>query len=184
MQVLASPYAGSSAKPVTTGKSGKFQEIYTQSFATTASGDVRGLYWKHWWKSTGGGEIQRLYSVVDGTGVATGATANALHATIDTTATGTVSGAANAIRATVGCAAAATPGGTMGGIQLDSNIGANATVSNMALIRATKSGSVDVPFFLAMDDDQVAKGSSCTSTDGIKIRWHDGTTKYLMVGTA
>lgn len=171
---------GSSSKPVSSGVANhNFKRVDTKTYAT--SGDCRQSYLKQTFAAAGSGEVARIYAVASGTGVATGGTVNAVHATLSVT--GTVSGAGNAIRATIGCAASATPGGTTAALQIDSDIGGSATVSNMAGIRFTKSGSTDLPFAFAFDDDQATKGSTATSADGIKIRWHDGTTKYIMVGS-
>lgn len=172
---------GSSGTPFKLSKSNR---NYTTRYfkATHSSGDIRVNYDYMKWTSTGGGEVSRLYAVTAGTGVATGATVNALHATCYAY-TGTVSGASNAARFTVSTAASLSPGGTRGAIQIDNDHGSGATVGNCAGIRFTKSGTTDGGFAMAFDDDQYAKGSTATSADGIAIRWHDGTTKYIMIGS-
>ncbi len=174
---------GSATRPCKLTKN--YQNYTTRYFTTpVATGyDMRVSYDMLEFTSTGGGEVTRNIAYVNGTSAATGGTINAQHNTLRLAATATVSGAANAARFTVEGAAGGTPGGTIGVIQIDNNLGASATVSNLAGIRFTKSGSTDMPFAMAFDDDQFAKGSTATSADGIKIRWHDGTTKYIMVGS-
>jgi hypothetical protein len=67
-------------------------------------------------------------------------------------------------------------------LQIDSFIGAQNTVpGRCSLIRLDKAGSVDVPFFLDIADDQCLKGSSATgaAADALAVLLPNGTTKYI-----
>jgi hypothetical protein len=163
----------------------KANRNYTTRYfkATHASGDIRVGYDLMEWKSTGGGEVKRNVAYVNKSGAAAGATINATHDTLRMGTSGTISGAANAARFTLETGDSMTPGGTIGIIQIDNFTGSSNTLANAAGIRFTKAGSTDLPYAMAFDDDQFAKGGTASSADGIKIRWHDGATKYLMVGT-
>jgi hypothetical protein len=134
---------------------GNFIGMFTKT--TAASGDSRGIYWRHYFNGAGSGEVARLWATVNYNGAASGGTINALHATMSVNASCAVSGAANAIRATIGAASATrTLGGTCAALQLDSDIGANNTVpKTWAFIRLSKAGSVDLTRFMYIEDDQV-----------------------------
>jgi hypothetical protein len=166
-------------------KLSKASRNYTTQYfqATHASGDIRIQYIKLKFTSTGGGEVYRAVAEIGGLLVATGGTVNAGHFTLKVNDGKTVSGAANALRLSLETAATNTPGGTLSVLQLDNYSGASNTLGNASFIRVSKSGGTDMPFFIYFDDDQMFKGSTATSADGIKIRFHDGTTKYLMVGS-
>jgi hypothetical protein len=112
---------GSNGSPISTATADqKFLALYTQS--TAATGDIRGLYLKTFFGGHTGGEAARFYAEANTTGVATGGTMNAIHATADVASAATISGQANAIRATIGAeAAAATPGGTLAAITAETN---------------------------------------------------------------
>lgn len=177
------PNIGSSAHPATAHGPHNFQRSYYRSTQTSGVG-IRAHYEDLEFTGTIGGEVLRLRGIANTTGAATGSTINAAHFTGRVEAAKTVSGALNALRCTLEVAGTnPTPGGTLAALQLDSNIVTGATMGIASMIRASKSGATDMPFFVNFEDDQFAKGSTATSADGIKIRWHDGTTKYLMVGS-
>lgn len=133
------------------------------------SGDVRATYEDLYFDSTGSGETLRLRGIANGTGVATGGTVNALHATGRVAAGKTVSGALNGIRATLEVAGTTpTPGGTLAAIQSDSNIVTGATMgAHDAHIRFTESGATDLPnvfyFPEATDNVVIANGTYSTA---------------------
>ena len=113
---------GSSSYPViVAGTAGhNFERVYYQS--NCSAGDVRGKYEDLKFTSTGSGETHRLRAIASGTGVATGGTVNAMHATMQVASGGTISGAAHAIRATYEVAGSTpTPGGTNSALQVDTN---------------------------------------------------------------
>jgi hypothetical protein len=148
-----------------------------------ASGDTRGRYMDLKLTGAGGGEAIRARAIAGAMGVANGGTVNGIHTTLQVAASSSVSGAGNAIRATLEAAAASrTLAGTCAALQLDSNIGANNTVpGSYSLIRVTKSGSVDVPLFMEVVDDQCLKGSAATgaAADALTVKLPDGSTKYI-----
>jgi len=114
---------GSSSYPViVAGTAGhNFERVYYQS--NCSAGDVRGKYEDLKFTSTGSGETHRLRAIASGTGVATGGTVNAMHATGQVASGGTISGSLNAIRATLEVAGTTpTPGGKLAALRVDSNI--------------------------------------------------------------
>src|SRR5574343_530838 len=159
-----------------------------------ASGDVRGAYQDLNVTSTGSGETLRLRGIASGTGVATGGTVNALHATGRVASGGTVSGALNAIRATLEVAGTTpTPGGTLSALQVDTNISTGGTEPAAAFIRFTNTGAgkvtnlFEVPTAAAktayLTDPFVARHADAIATHGIKIRDAAGTAYWIMVTT-
>ena len=177
---------GKSGAPISSAESKNFWGMWTQS---TATGDNRGLYWRQYFKGTGGGEVIRAWANVNVSGAAAGATVNGIHTTLSVDASCSVSGAGNAIRATLsGAADTRTLGGTCAALQLDSDIGANNTVpKTWTFIRVTDSNSVKVNYLLNMPT--IASGGilAAHTTDAIthSIRCVDanGTVFYLMATT-
>lgn len=178
--------SGTSASPVTITTASNFLGYWVKS--SVASGDVRGMYLKLTLSGAAGGEALRAWAAAGGTGVATGGTINGIHATMSVDAGATVSGSGNAIRATLGAASATrTLGGTCAALELDTDIGANNTVpGSYSLIRLTKSGTVDVPLFLDIADDQCLKGSAASgaASDALKVQLPDGTIRYISLVAA
>jgi hypothetical protein len=80
-------------------------------------------------------------------------------------------------------AASRTLGGTVSALQLDSNIGANNTVpDSWSFIRVTKSGSVDMPLFLDIADDQIqANAAAGAALKSLKVRLADGSFGYINI---
>jgi hypothetical protein len=175
---------GSSTYPVTAISTHNFERVYSRYAGPTGVTGSRYHYGDMEFTSTGGGEYLRVRGIANTTSAATASTINAIHATGRVASGATVSGALNAVRATLEVAGTnPTPGGTLAALQLDGNIVTGATMGIASFIRVSKSGATDMPFFINFEDDQNAKGGTASSSDGIKIRWHDGTTKYIMVGT-
>jgi len=141
-----------------------------------ASGDVRGYYQDLYINNTGSGEMLRPRVIANGTLVATGGTANAIHATGRVAGGKTVSGALNAIRATLEVAGTTpTPGGTLSALQLDSNVVTGATLgAETAFIRFSDSGETDIPnifnFEAASDAVVVSAGTYSTAQGYFVIR--------------
>jgi hypothetical protein len=149
------------------------------------------MYDKLTFTSTGSGETARFFSVVTGTGAATGGTINGAHISCEIDgASATISGAANAIRATLG-GTDATPSGTLAVIQLDTNYTVNATLpATASFIRVTDSGANtgEIPLLMNIDTGPAATlftaaTSSSTLAGGIKIRIA-GANYFLLVASA
>lgn len=156
---------------------------------TAATGDNRGVYWRHTFEGAGGGEVLRPVAKVNTSNVATGGTVNGIHTTLSVATSSSVSGAGNAIRATLEAAAATrTLSGTCAALQLDSNIGANNTVpSSWSFIRVTDSGSVKVGKLFNLPTAGAGLLVSTHTTDAmthsVKCVLADGTAIYLMATT-
>lgn len=176
---------GSSSRPASANGAHIFQRNYYAHKG--ASGDVRAHYEDLQFDSTGSGEVIRVRGIANGTGVATGGTVNAIHATGRVASGKTVSGALNGIRATIEVAGTTpTPGGTLAAIQLDSNISTGWTAGNNdAFIRVGNTGAGLITNLLNFDN-AVANGSvvaahtAQTNTHSIKIRV-GGTTYYIPI---
>ncbi len=162
--------------------------IFTKT--TAASGDNRGMYWKHTFSGIGSGEVLRPVASVATANVATGGTVNGIHTTLSVATSSNVSGAGNAIRATLEAAAATrTLGGTCAALQLDSNIGANNTVpATWSFIRVSDSGSVKLNYLLnippASNSTIFATHTTQTMTHSIRIVDANGTPYYIMCASA
>jgi hypothetical protein len=158
--------------------------FYTESTATT--GDSRGLYLRHYAGGTisasGFSDAIRAFMTVTGTNYDF---ASGIHATMQINAGATVSGSAAGARATLAAAAESrTLTGALAALQVDSDIGANNTVpARCALIRMSKSGSVDVPFALDIADDQCLQGAAAAGAglDALKVILPNGTTGYINI---
>lgn len=157
---------------------------------TAASGDSRGLYWRHYFEGATGGEVLRPWATVNAAGVAAGGTVNGIHATLSVVAACSVSGAGNAIRATLDAATATrTLAGTCAALQVDSNIGANNTVpASWSFIRITDSGSVKLPYLLNIPAPANGTIFAAHTTQGmthsIKFVTDGGVSYYLMCTNA
>lgn len=180
---------GLSGSPVSVGSVANKNLLGMFTKTTSASGDNRGLYWKHSFAGAGGGEVLRPVASVEATGVAAGGTVNGIHTTLSVATSSSVSGAGNAIRATLEAAAATrTLGGTCAAMQLDSNIGANNTLPAVwAFMRVTDSGSVKVGklFNLPVAGNGLLVSTHTTDamTHSVKCVLADGTVVYLMATT-
>ena len=148
---------GTATSPIVVTTAGNISESYATTSATT--GDTRFSYNKLTFTSTGSGETFRAFSVVTGTGAATGGTINGAHISLSVDgASATVSGAANAIRATLG-GSDATPGGTLSVIQLDTAYTVNASLpATASFIRVTDSGTNtgEIPLFANIETGPAA----------------------------
>lgn len=114
--------------PTATTANLNFMGYWLETEAT--SGDTRGLYLRLYFSGAGGsGEAARIYGTVNNVQAAVGGTVNGAHISLLVTgASGSISGAGNALRATLELGASTNPGGTISAIQVDSSIGASATV--------------------------------------------------------
>jgi hypothetical protein len=148
---------GTASSPIVETTAGNVSESYATTSATT--GDTRLSYNKLTFTSTGSGETFRAFSVVTGTGAATGGTINGAHISLSVDgASATISGAANAIRATLG-GSDATPGGTLSVIQLDTAYTVNASLpATASFIRVTDSGTNtgEIPLFANIETGPAA----------------------------
>jgi hypothetical protein len=175
---------GTTADPISTGVASKnFIDFRTQSTAT--SGDSRALYLKHLIAGAGGdGEAGRFYTVV--AGVAAGGSSHGVHATGALDATGTSPGQLAGVRATFEVATSTRSlAGTFAALIVESNVGTGVTLpGSNSFIRVVDTGAVHLDNLFDLDASAtgIVKGSTATSNNGIKIKWTDGTTKYIMVG--
>lgn len=186
---------GSSARPKTAIGAHIFSRHYYRHAG--ASGDVRGEYKDLDFTSTGSGETLRLRGIANGTGVATGGTVNALHATGRVASGKTVSGALNAARFTLEVAGTTpTPGGTLAAIQLDTNTVAGTVHGNEdAFIRVSQSGTALLTNLFNIESNAMTDGSNspadhlvsthsgATATHLIKCRVN-GADMWLMAANA
>lgn len=131
-------------------------------FYHLGTGDVRGTYEDLYFNSTGSGEVIRVRGIANGTGVATGGTVNAIHATGRVAAGKTVSGALNAIRATLEIAGTTpTPGGTLSALQLDVNSVAGTVYGNNdAFVRVSESGTALMKNLFNIESTAMTDGSN------------------------
>ena len=180
---------GTASSPIVETTAGNVSESYATTSATT--GDTRLSYNKLTFTSTGSGETFRAFSVVTGTGAATGGTINGAHISLSVDgASATVSGAANALRATLG-GSDATPGGTLAVLQLDTAYTVNATLpATASFIRVSDSGTNtgEIPKLMNIESGPAATlftaaTSSSTLAGGIKIRIA-GADYFLLVASA
>lgn len=176
---------GTSSSRLTTTSAGKnFLGYWVEGSAAT--GDTRGLYMRLYLSGAGGGEAVRAYTTAAAAGVATGGTANGLHASLSINASSSISGAGNAIRATLDAAAdTRTLGGTLAAIQADSNVATGNTLpATHSFIRFTDSGAVRFTNLFQMPN--VSNGTIFAAhvtqvmSHSIKIVSDDGTAYYLM----
>jgi hypothetical protein len=148
---------GTASSPIVETTAGNVSESYATTSATT--GDTRLSYNKLTFTSTGSGETFRAFSVVTGTGAATGGTINGAHISLSVDgASATISGAANALRATLG-GSDATPGGTLAVLQLDTAYTVNASLpATASFIRVTDSGTNtgEIPLFANIETGPAA----------------------------
>lgn len=170
-----------------------FSRIYEK--CTHVSGDVRGVYQDLIFNGQGGGETLRIRAIANALLVATGATVNAMHATMQVAAGKTISGAAHAIRATLEVAGTTpTPGGTLSALQVDSNISTGWTAGgkdafiSIANVGAGKLTNVlQVPTAAAktayLTDPFVARHADPEATHGLKMVDAAGTVYWIMVTT-
>jgi hypothetical protein len=179
---------GTASSPIVETTSGNISESYATTSATT--GDTRLSYNKLTFTSTGSGETFRAFSVVTGTGAATGGTINGAHISLSVDgASATVSGAANALRATLG-GSDATPGGTLAVLQLDTAYTVNATLpATASFIRVSDSGTNtgEIPNLFNIESGPAATLVSTGTVGGtakaIKILIA-GVAHYITIGTS
>ena len=181
--------SGTATSPITVTTAQNIDSAYATTSATT--GDTRLTYNKLTFTSTGSGETARFFSVVTGTGAATGGTINGAHISLSVDgASATISGAANALRATLG-GSDATPGGTLSVIQLDTAYTVNASLpATASFIRVSDSGTNtgEIPKLMNIESGPAATlftaaTSSSTLAGGIKIRIA-GADYFLVVASA
>lgn len=185
------PNVGSSRTPAHAIGAHNFQRSYYDHLGAT--GDVRAHYEDLYFNKAGagGGEVLRVRGIANTTGVAVGATINAIHATGRVASGGTVSGALSGIRATLEVAGTTpTPGGTLAALQLDSNIVTGATMgANDAFVRVSNSGATNITNLLNIETAAGTESATTlastykTATQvgkiGIKIRIA-GATRWLL----
>lgn len=154
--------------------------------SAAASGDARGIYVRLYLSGAGSGEAARFYATVNAASVATGGTVNGAHISLShsTTATHTISGQGNALRLTLDAGAASrTLNPNTATLMLESNIGTGNTATGLSFVRVVKTGSVDLPIFLRIDDDQCLKGDgtlgAITSGDALVCQMPNGSTVYI-----
>ena len=147
--------------------------------------DARVIYARLHQYGTGGGEAVRAYSFAQNAATATTGTLNGLHASLSIAASSAISGAGHAARFTLEAASASrTLAGTVSAINLDSNIGASNTVpaNSYSFISISKSGSVDMPLFLNILDDQVeSTAASGSALKSLKVKLTDGSFGFINI---
>ncbi len=168
---------GTSASPITTTAAASQNTFYGTTSATT--GDVRMIYARQVWSSTGSGETLRAFSQVTGANGATGGTINGAHISLSINGSGTISGAGNALRATLGGTSTA-PGGTIAAIQCDSDFASGGSWTGASFIRFTNSGTGTVTNLLEVPTAMVVSQVSADSTHTIRIKAANGTPYYIM----
>ena len=154
----------------------KAVRIYTSSSA--ASGDNRGLYLWHYLSGGGGGDAARINCLVDS---AVG-TAHGLHAGMEFSAGGSLTGLGVGVRGTI-MLKAGTAGGTLAGVM--GELYANAATSNASrasCFRAVLAGDSDGVALLehsaalfdidgcSISATHMVHTSNATATHGINIR--------------
>ena len=147
--------------------------------------DARVIYARLHQYGTGGGEAVRAYAFANNAATATTGTLNGVHASLSIAASCAISGAGHAARFTLEAAAATrTLAGTVSAINLDSNIGASNTVpaNSYSFISISKSGSVDMPLFLNILDDQVeSTAASGAALKSLKVKLTDGSFGFINI---
>lgn len=152
---------------------------------TAASGDSRGIYWRHYFNGIAGGEVARLWATINVANGATGATVNALHATGSVAAAKTLSGALNAIRATISTATT-TPGGTGAAIQLASDFVTSATIpAAWAFLRVTDDGATRLNTLLNLPAASNGTLIATHTTDAMShsVKCISGSTVFYLMAT-
>jgi hypothetical protein len=181
--------SGTSAAPTSTSSAGKnFLGYWTKS--TAASGDARGLYMRLYLSGATGGDAVRAFATADAANVATGGTANGIHASLSIAVGGSISGAGNAARVTLAAdAASRTLSGTLAALQVDSDIATGNTLpASHAFMRFTNSGAValsnlfEVPN--ASNGTIFATHTTQAMTHSLKIISANGTAYYVMCTNA
>lgn len=179
---------GTSSSPVTNAVANKnFLGYWVKSSAS--SGDARGLYMRLYLSSTGSGEAGRFYTTAQAANVATGGTANGLHASISLDASASISGQAFAARLTFDAAAdTRTLNGNCAPVLIESNIAAGNTVpATMAHIRVADTGAVPIKKLFRLPTVASAGLLAAHTTDAMthSIRCVDdaGTVFYIMATT-
>lgn len=179
---------GTSSVPFVANGTGKnFLGFWVKSAAT--SGDTRGLYMRLYLYGAGSGEAVRAYTTAAATNVATGGTANGIHASFSMAASASVSGQAFGARITFEAAAdTRTLNAQCAPLLVESYIGANNTVpANMAHIRVANTGSVAINKLFRLPTVASAGLLAAHTTDAIthSIRCVDdaGTVFYIMCTT-
>lgn len=178
--------AGTSATPCTTSTADKnFLGFWTQSTATT--GDSRGLYLRHYLGAAGSGEALRVFATATAPDVATGGTANAVHASFSLSgASASISGQANVARLTLGAdAQTRTINGNMSVATVESDLATGNTVpASVAFVRVVDLGAVRIGSLLRMPNISNGTIFAAHTTQGlthsIKIVTDDGTAYYIM----
>lgn len=164
---------GTSTDPLEWDTSANWIDFRTKG--TVAAGSSRLAYLRHTISGAGSdGETLRAYTFIENT--VTGSV-HGIHATCQVGTSGQVTGAAGAVRATYAVSAQTKElSGSAGCLVLDASIGAGITFASgtrHALVRAIKSGSVDIPYFMSIEDDGCLKGNgslnAITTGDALKV---------------
>lgn len=169
---------------------GGAQLLDFRSRADTASGsDARVLYARLHQYGAGGGEAVRAYAFAQNAATATGGTLNGLHASLSIATSSSISGQGYAARLTLEAASATrTLPANIAALNLDSNIGANNTVSaTTAFCKVTNTGSVTIGKLFNLPTVASAGLLAAHVTDAMShsIRCVDaaGTVFYIMCTT-
>jgi len=170
---------GTITEPITVDTASNVSSSYVTASNTT--GDVRLNYSRLTFTSTGSGETGRWLTRVTGANAATGGTVNGGHISLSVNTGGSISGAGNGLRVTLGAAASVTVGGTVAALQVDSDLGAGATLpGNASFIRATNSGSGTISNLFNLPAAMFVAQVAADSTHTIKTVASDGTNYYIM----
>jgi hypothetical protein len=170
---------GTSSDPIVATTAGNISSFFGTAENTT--GDVRLNYSRLTFTTTGSGETARFLTRVTGANAATGGTVNGAHISLSVNTGGSISGAGNGLRVTLGAAASVTVGGTVAALQVDSDLGAGATLpGNASFIRATNSGSGTISNLFNLPAAMFVAQVAADSTHTIKTVASDGTNYYIM----
>jgi hypothetical protein len=179
VQSLNGFIGGTATDPITVTTAENISSFYGTASNTT--GDTRLSYNRLTFTSTGSGETIRALTRVTGANAATGGTVNGAHISLSVNTGGSISGAGNGLRVTLGAAASVTVGGTVAALQVDSDLGAGATLpGNASFIRATNSGSGTISNLFNLPAAMFVAQVAADSTHTIKTVASDGTNYYIM----
>lgn len=180
--------AGTNSDPVTSQSTGiNFIDFRTKSTATT--GDIRGMYLRHYLSGGAGGDGARIFATVDSAiGTAQGA-----HISLSYGATGATSGQAIAMRGTLHIADRATSIGTAAAVQAEVFCDGNdsAATGTLSLFRAVVDGGDEtarntVDYFMTgvqLGSNIFAAESSAAVSHTLKCNIN-GTDYYIMLSDA
>ena len=190
---------GTSAAPITEDTANmKFVSLYFDDGAT--SGDARGIYNRLYITGAGGGgESLRSYTDV----TAAGATAHGAHISLGFGTAGSVTGQGIGVRATLHMPATALSASNVTYAPLQAEVWSDAATSDpagnkLSLIRLVNGGAeagaaavdddaavIEFVGFTAADGNMLAikaAGAAPNVTASARVRWIDGTYKYIYLG--